>query len=201
MIEREASTHKSQEVAVRLYDKWVRERQRRPDILSTDNPKELPSIAKNNFKTQLVEPRRSHLQDLKKVVGSMMFADQAALLATIELPLLETSSLVHRLARQVAEDPQARYFSKINLADNCGCGCGCGCGAMVNLDYLDRIAMHHQTKPYSIDPFNELETPANVRDELLAKDFLDSFERLSASISERVNARCFKMGRAFSEEA
>ena len=64
------------------------------------------------------------------------------------------------------------------MADN-GCGCGCGCAAMADLSYQEKIISHYQTKPYSIDPFNELGTPAEVRDALLVKDFLASYEVLS----------------------
>jgi hypothetical protein len=165
-----------------------------------DNTKELRSIANENFRTQLVEPRRNQLKELKELGRSISFADQAALLAMMELPVLESSSLLHRLGRQIAEDPSASYFSKVNMADNCGCGCGCGCAAMAELPYQEQIVLHYQTKPYSIDPFNELGTPTKVRDGLLVKDFLDSYEKLSTSIATRVNSRYFKMGREFSSE-
>jgi hypothetical protein len=169
-------------------------------IRSTDNPKELHAIAAENFKTQFVEPRKNHLNDLKQIGKSIAFSDQAALLAMMELPALEISTLLHRLGRQIAEDPKATYFSKVNLADNCGCGCGCGCAAMATLPYQEQIVLHHQTKPYSIDPFNELGTPVKVRDELLVTDFLDSYEKLSTSITDRVNSRYYQMGHAFAEE-
>lgn len=198
MIEHEVAKEKSHKLAVALYDKWVRQRQARPMIRSTDKPKELPAIAKENFETQLVEPRRSQLKDMAGLGRSMSFADQVALLATMELPVLETSTLLHRLARQIAADPKAAYFSKDNMADNCGCGCGCGCLAMADLNYQDRIILHYQTKPYSIDPFNELGTSADVRDSLLVEDFLESFEKLSHSISARINTRYYQMGREFS---
>jgi hypothetical protein len=51
-------------------------------------------------------------------------ADRVALLVMMELPVLETSTLLHRLSRQLAEDPEAKYFSTVNLRDNCGSGCG-----------------------------------------------------------------------------
>lgn len=201
MIENEKNAQKSNEFTVKLYDKWVRERQKRPQIRFTENTKELPSIAAENFKTQLVEPRKNHLNELKELAKSIFFADQAALLVAMELPVLETSTLLHRLGRQIAEDPKATYFSKVNQADNCGCGCGCGCAAMTNLSYQEKIVLHHQAKPYSIDPFNELGTPTKVRDELLVKDFLESFEKLSNSIADRVNNRYYQMGRIFSDGA
>lgn len=200
MIEKEKNKQKSLKLAVQLYDKWVRERQRRPDIRSSDNPKELQTIANENFKTQMIEPRRKHLNDLKEVGKSATLSDQVALLVMMELPVLETSTLLHRLGRQIAEDPQATYFSKVNLADNCGCGCGCGCAAMGNLSYQEKIVLHHQTKPYSIDPFNELGTTTEVRDALLVEDFLESYQELSDTIAERVNNRYYQMGRAFSSE-
>lgn len=68
---------------------------------------------------------------------------------------------------------------------------------MAGLPYEDRIKMHHDTKPYSIDPFNELETPIRERDSLLVKDFLSSYEAISESINERVNFRYIKMGEYF----
>lgn len=202
MIENEINKQKSQKLAVLLYDKWVRERQKRPEfrVPSTDNPKELQEIANENFKTQLIEPRQSHLKDLKEVGKSINFADQVSLLVMMELPVLETSTLLHRLARQIAEDPEATYFSKVNLADNCGCGCGCGCRAMGNLTYQEKIVLHHQTKPYSIDPFNELDTTAKVRDALLVEDFMESYQKLSDSITERVNSRYYNIGRNFSKQ-
>ncbi|MCP4118500.1 MAG: hypothetical protein GY737_24500 [Desulfobacteraceae bacterium] len=55
-------------------------------------------------------------------------------------------------------------------------------------------------KPYSIDPFNEVGIPEKKRDELLAKDFLNSFESLSDAVSEFVNERYYAMGEAFGEE-
>jgi hypothetical protein len=198
MIEREQDKNRSQELAVRVYDKWVRQRQNRGEIKTTDNVKELPAIASANFKNQLLEPRKSHLGDLKELGKTMTFADQASLLVMMELPVLETSSLLHRLGRQIAEDPESTYFSKINMSDNCGCGCGCGCAAMSGLPYQEQIVLHHQTKPYSIDPFNELGTPAKVRDSLLVKEFLESYEKLSHSIADRVHTRYYEMGRSFS---
>jgi hypothetical protein len=198
MIEQEAVKEKSRALAVALFDKWVRRRQARPMIRSTDNPKELSAVASENFKTQLVEPRRSQLKDMASLSQSMDFADQAALLVMMELPVLETSTLLHRLGRQIAEDSKATYFSKVNMADNCGCGCGCCCAAMSDLNYQEKVVLHYQTKPYSIDPFNELGIHADVRDGLLVKDFLESFEKLSHSISARINSRYHQMGREFS---
>jgi hypothetical protein len=69
---------------------------------------------------------------------------------------------------------------------------------MAGLPYEEQIRFHHATKPYSIDPFNELETPVEERDSLLISDFLRSYDELSHSISERVNGRYYQMGREFS---
>jgi hypothetical protein len=68
---------------------------------------------------------------------------------------------------------------------------------MAGLPYEEQIRTHHATKPYSIDPFNELETKKEERDALLVRDFLSSYARLSTSIAERVNARYERMGRDF----
>lgn len=72
---------------------------------------------------------------------------------------------------------------------------------MANLGYEEKLAVHHQVKPFSIDPFNELETPSDVRDDLLVRDFLQSYERLSTAVSEHVNSRYFQMGREFAKAA
>jgi hypothetical protein len=188
---------RSQRLALGLFDRWVRQRQNRPPIESTDDPKQLKKIEKENFRTQLVEPRKAQLAQLKEASGDMTLADQTALLVMMEIPSLETSTLLHRLSRQIAADPEATYFSKVNMGDNCGTGCGCGCHAMADLSYQEKIVSHYQTKPYSIDPFNELGTPARARDALLVKDFLASYEGLSQSVVERVNARYFDMARKF----
>lgn len=200
MLERELQDARSHGLAVKLFDKWVRERQNRGDFQSGDrvkNLKELEPIARHNFESQVLTPRKGHLDDLKSLGESLEFADKAALLAMIELPTLETSTLLHRLSRQVAADPKAPYFGRENLADNCGCGCGCGCAVMADLGIADRIILHHQAKPHSIDPFNELETPQATRDALLAKDFLASFQALSEGVTERVNRRYFRMAEEF----
>jgi len=68
---------------------------------------------------------------------------------------------------------------------------------MAGLPYEEQIRTHHATKPYSIDPFNELKTSKQERDALLARDFLESFGQLSASIAERVNERYHRMARDF----
>jgi hypothetical protein len=69
---------------------------------------------------------------------------------------------------------------------------------MADLSYQEQIVSHYQTKPYSIDPFNELGTSAKTRDALLVEDFLASYEMLSRTVGERVNQRYFGMARDFS---
>jgi hypothetical protein len=196
-LDHEKRSAHSRELALKLYDRWVRERQNRPPIHSSDNLKEMERIAKQNFATQLVEPRKQQLAELKEVKANMDFPDQVALLAMMELPVLETSTLLHRLSRQVAADPAATYFSKVNLADNCGCGCGCGCAAMANLDYQDRVVLHYQAKPYSVDPFNELGIPVEVRDKMLATEFMQSFQALAETVGSKVNQRYYRMAQEF----
>lgn len=68
---------------------------------------------------------------------------------------------------------------------------------MASLPYDEQILTHHATKPFSIDPFNELGTPKEERDSLLIRDFLESYEGLSKSVLERVDGRYFSMGRNF----
>ncbi len=196
MIEDTIRDQRSKQLALKLYDKWVRGRQNRPPIESTDNKNQLKKIEQENFRTQLVEPRRNQLAELKHVSASVAFPDQAALLVMMEIPTLETSTLLHRLSRQIAADAEATYFSKVNMADNCGCGCA----AMADLSYQERIVSHYQTKPYSIDPFNELGTPAETRDALKVKDFLASYRDLSQTVAERVNQRYFRMAQDFASE-
>jgi hypothetical protein len=196
-IDREIRCAKSRELALKLYDRWIRERQNRPDLKIGANLKEVERAAKENFTSQVVKPREKSLSEMRGLKKSMEFPDQVALLAMMELPVLEASALLHRLGRQIAADPEAKYFSPVNMADNCGCGCGCGCGAMASLDLEERLALHHQAKPFSVDPFNELETPAEVRDNLLVREFLASYQAISEEVGVRVNRRYFQMGRDF----
>jgi hypothetical protein len=70
---------------------------------------------------------------------------------------------------------------------------------MASLPYEEQIYAHHATKPYSIDPFNELGISEKERDALLIKDFLESYEALSKSFSEEVDHRYFTLGRSFSD--
>ena len=200
MLEQELHQARSHELAVKMFDKWVRARQKRSDFQSGDHVKslkELEPIARRNFESQVLAPRKAHLDDLKSSGQSLDFRDKVALLAMIELPTLETSTLLHRLSRQLAADPEAPYFSRENLADNCGCGCGCGCAVMADLGYADKVILHYQAKPHSVDPFNELGTPQDVRDGLLARDFLASFQALSEGVAARVNRRYFRMAEEF----
>jgi hypothetical protein len=197
MIEQTKQMIKSRELALKLYDRWVRHRQNRGPIEIPTNQAQLKKLGLKNIVNQLIDPRRKHLKELKEVSKEMTMADKVALLVKLELPVLETSTLLHKLSMQLASNSDVEYFSRTNQADNCGCGCGCGCAAMAQLPYEERIYAHMATKPFSVDPFNELNTPARERDELLVKDFLDSYEALSGSVSERVDARYFGMGRQF----
>jgi hypothetical protein len=124
MIEQAKRGIQSKELALKLYDAWVRERQKRPMI---DIPKDkagLKRLGLKNLVKQHVEPRRRHLMQLKKVARAMTTADKVALLVMLELPVLETSALMHRLSIQLTQDSKATYFSQVNQADNCGSGCG-----------------------------------------------------------------------------
>ena len=68
---------------------------------------------------------------------------------------------------------------------------------MASLPYEERINAHMDTKPFSIDPFNEIGIPEKERDALLARDFLESHESLSTAVSKRVNSRYYRMGQDF----
>ena len=197
MIEQTKQSIKSRELALKLYDRWVRQRQDRPSHEIPINERELKELGLKNLVNQLIEPRQKHLEELKEVAKEMTMADKVALLVKLELPVLETSALLHKLSIQLTKNLDAPYFSKENQDDNCGCGCGSGCSEMAQFPYEKRIYTHHASKPFSIDPFNELNTPEKERDALLIKDFLDSYESLSTSVSERVNQRYFRMGRDF----
>lgn len=124
MIEETKRRIESHDLAVKLYDAFVRQRQKRPAVKCSDDPEDLEKLSRHNHETQLVEPRRQHLQELKRVSRAMTMADKVALLVMMELPALETSSLLHRLSRQLADDPEATYFSTVNQVEHCGSGCG-----------------------------------------------------------------------------
>ena len=124
MIERVHKEIRSRELVVKLYDRWVRQRQKRPDITVPTDEAGLKKLGIKNYVSELVVPRKNHLAELKKVSSEISVADKVALLVMLELPVLETSALLQRLSRQVSEDAEALYFSKDNLRANCGCGCG-----------------------------------------------------------------------------
>ena len=198
MVEQANHATKSKELALKAYDGWVRERQKRPNFRIPEGKAGLKELGLDNFRTQLAEPRRMHLEKLKQHQSELATADIVALLVMMELPALEISTLLHKLSLQLTRNPNAPYFSKENQADNCGCGCGCGCSAMMDLPWDERINAHMDAKPFSIDPFNEAGVPEKERDALLIKDFLQSHEAISHSVSERVNDRYFRIGRDFS---
>ena len=125
MIEQTKRAVKSRKLALKLYDNWVRERQRRPkELQCAQSEDELTQLRLVNFRIQLAEPRRRHLEQLKEVAPEMSTADKVALLVMLELPALEISSLLHRLSVQLAARADANYFDEVNQADNCGSGCG-----------------------------------------------------------------------------
>ena len=68
---------------------------------------------------------------------------------------------------------------------------------MAGLPYEERINLHKTAKPFSIDPFNEVEIPQKERDALLIRDFLSSYEALSNTVAEKVNNRYYEVGQAF----
>lgn len=197
MLERSREQSDSRLLALRLYDGWLRERQGRADFLIPKDEKEIEELRLRNLATQNILPRRQHLEQLREVGDEVLTADKVALIAMLELPTLELSTLLHRLSLQLAADPEAVYFSPTNQADNCGCGCGCACAMLAELPYEERIGTHRQLKPFSVDPFNESGIPEKERDALLITDFLESYEALSGAVTERIQARYFAMGREF----
>ncbi len=124
MIRETKQNIKSHELAVRLYDRWVRKRQDRPPHERPKNEKELKRLGLKNLVNQLIEPRKGHLKELKEVAKSMTIADKTALLVKLEIPVLETSAILHKLSIQLTKDPESPYFSRVNQDDNCGTGCG-----------------------------------------------------------------------------
>jgi len=174
-------------MALKLYDEWVDNRQRRPDFLVPQSQDDMSKVRARNFSTQLAAPRRKHLEALREVAKSMDTPDIVALLAMTELPSLEISTLLRRLRDQLTRDQDAVYFSPENMADNCGCGCGCGCGFMMRMPYEERLRAHLEAKPFSVDPFNEVGISEEQRDGLRIRDFLRSYEALEETIFTRVN--------------
>lgn len=197
MYEMKRQQAKSREAAVALYDTWVRERQRRKPFIVLGPDDDFEKVGLENFNTQSTDPRRSHLNQLKEFGEVLTTADKVALLVKLELSPLEASALMHRMSVQVALDPDAVYFSKENLADNCGCGCGSCCGSLQRLPYDERINVHRQLKPFSVDPFNEAEISEEERDALLIRDFLDSYGALSQDVTARIDDRYYEMGAKF----
>lgn len=187
----------SQDLAVAVYDGWVRSRQERPGFRDVKGRKELEELGLHNFDVQLAGPRKAHLEQLRKLGDRIAPADKVAMLVALELPGVEASALMHKISMQLARDPMATYFSVHNQADNCGCGCGCGCAAMAGLPYSEQISRHHVAKPFSIDPFNESGLSDSDRERLLIRDFIASYEALSTRVAERVNQRYFDMSRTF----
>jgi hypothetical protein len=124
MIEAAKRSIESRDMALKLYDRWVRRRQKRPGLEIPNNEAAYKKLGLKNFTNQLADPRKTHLADLKEVSKNMAPSDIVALLVMMELPALETSTLLHKLSRQLAENPEATYFSKVNQDDNCGSGCG-----------------------------------------------------------------------------
>jgi hypothetical protein len=185
---------RSRELSLNLYESWVSARQNRPkELRTTDNLKELEEARKENLLMQLIQPRQQHLQQLKEVSDRISTADKVAILVALELPQLEISTLLNRLSRQLSANPNSTYFDQVNQADNCGCGCGCCCGVMLDFPYEERIRAHRETKPFSIDPFNEVGIPEQERDALLIRDFLRSYEALSTAVGERVQKPLYRV--------
>lgn len=120
MIEQTKREVRSKELALKLYDTWVRERQKRPMIEIPKDKAGLKRLGLKNLVKQHVEPRRGHLRQLRAVAKAMTTADKVALLVMLELPVLETSALMHRLSIQLTENPKATYFSQVNQDWNCG---------------------------------------------------------------------------------
>lgn len=63
---------------------------------------------------------------------------------------------------------------------------------MADMPWEEQIKTHLETKPYSIDPFNEVGIPEKARDSLLVSDFLNSYGALSEAVSGVINARYIK---------
>ncbi len=188
---------KSRNLALRLFESWVRQRQDRPSLKIPKDAEELKIMGKENFVNQLAKPRENQLAQIKEVSKEMATADVVALLVMMEFPQLEISALLHKLSAQLMRDPDAVYFSKVNQSDNCGCGCGCGCAVMRNLPWDEQIMAHLEVKPFSIDPFNDVGLAPKERDSLLIKDFLQSYGALSRAVTQHVNERYLNIGETF----
>ncbi len=124
MDDAKSNKTKSRELAVGLYETWVKQRQDRPPFTCSEKREDVDRLARENVINQRIKPRKSHLEQLKKAGRDMTTADKVALLVMLEFPVLETSTLLHRLTGQLGKDPQAKYFSRENMLASCGCGCG-----------------------------------------------------------------------------
>lgn len=179
----------SNELVIKLYNGWIARRLNRPDFIVPSNAEGQKALGFKNYISQHVGPRKDHLKDLKSVADKMNMSDIVALLVKLELPVIEVTTLLTKLNTQLKKDTKAVYFSKVNQNDNCGCGCGCNCFTLSQMNYEEKINQHKINKPHSIDPFNELEIPEKKRDELLIKDFLDSYKRITKLISEKIESK------------
>lgn len=189
----------SAKLALQLYDSSVRERQqRRDDLRAPEGEADIDEVRRHNFEVQALEPRRHLMQQIREAGEELTTADKVSLLVMTELSAVDAAALLHRVSAQLADNPDAVYFSRTNMADNCGSNCGCGCPAMRELGDQERIALHRQLKPFSIDPFNEAGIPEEERDRLLIRDFLASYEGLTSSVRANIEDRYFQLGRKFS---
>jgi hypothetical protein len=116
MTEGIARKNRSRELAVKLYDMWVRQRQERKELHCTDSKgreidwkKDPENLRRENFVNRLAGPREEHLAQLKRMGKEMTTADKIALLALVELPAVEISSLMHKLSLNLAKDPKGVY--------------------------------------------------------------------------------------------
>lgn len=186
----------SSKIALSLYDRAIRERINRKGFEPYKTKADIERIDTKNFAIQLVEPRKKFIQRIKEMGDKITTADKVALLMIEGLPTLETSALIHKISTQAMHDPNAIYFSKMNQEDNCGCGsCNQGSGCGKNMPYEKKLLEHYTVKPYSIDPFNEVGLTDEERDSLKIKDLLESYERLSDGIANKVNRRYFDLSR------
>jgi hypothetical protein len=185
----------SAKIALRLYDNHIRERFNRNKLEPYKDQADLERIGNKNYITQLLEPRRKFVQQLKEAGDKVTTADKVALLWIEQLPTLEISALIHKLSVQALHDPNAIYFSKLNQADNCGCGgCNQGSGCGKNMSFEDKYQLVTRAKPYSIDPFNEVGLTDVERDSLKIKDLLGSYEKISDGVA-KINRRYFDLHR------
>ncbi len=105
--------------ALGLYDTWVRAGQLRPALRCSETEKGMDRLGSSNFRAQLVEPRKKHIDQLKKA-RDLSAADKVVLMMMQDLPALEISSLVQRLSQQLVKDPNVKIFGPENRAFDCG---------------------------------------------------------------------------------